>query len=79
MPQIVEGCLSNKKFPTTSGEQIRDFCYIDDTTNAILLILTKKQAVGEIFNVASGVPIKIKNVINLVKKITGNPAASSIL
>tara|TARA_B100001123_G_C15276441_1_gene1012349 strand:+ start:91 stop:1020 length:930 start_codon:yes stop_codon:yes gene_type:complete len=71
MPQIVEGCLSNKKFPTTSGEQIRDFCYIDDTTNAILLILTKKQAVGEIFNVASGVPIKIKNVINLVKKITG--------
>ena len=61
----------NKKFPTTSGKQIRDFCYIDDTVSAILLILTKKSTKGEVFNVASGIPIRIKNVINLVNKIVG--------
>ena len=43
VPQIINGCLKNKKFPTTSGIQIRDFCYIDDTVSAILLILTKKK------------------------------------
>ena len=71
LPQIISGCLKNKKFPTTSGEQIRDFCYVDDTVDAILLILTKKNTTGEIFNVASGVPIKIKKVISLVNKIVG--------
>ena len=71
LPQIIDGCLKNKKFPTTSGEQIRDFCYIDDTVSAILLILIDKKAIGKVFNVASGVPIKIKTVINMVNKIIG--------
>jgi len=69
VPQIINGCLKNKKFPTTSGNQIRDFCYIDDTVSAILLILTNKNSVGEVFNVASGIPVKIKRVVNLINKI----------
>ena len=71
LPQIIDACLKNKKFPTTSGKQIRDFCYIDDTVSAIFLILTKKKTIGEIFNVASGVPIKIKTVIDMTNKIIG--------
>ena len=71
IPQIINGCLKNKKFPTTSGEQIRDFCYIDDTVYAILLLLTSKKTVGKTYNVASGIPIKVKTVVNLVNKITG--------
>ena len=71
IPQVINGCLNNKEFPTTSGEQIRDFCYIDDTVSAILLILTNRKATGEVFNVASGIPIKIKTVIKLIKKIIG--------
>jgi len=71
IPQIITGCLKNQKFPTTSGEQVRDFCYISDTVSAILLLLTNKKIVGDIFNVASGVPVKIKTVINLINKIIG--------
>ena len=71
IPQIINGCLKNKRFPTTSGEQIRDFCYIDDTVSAILLILIKTKTIGEVFNVASGIPIKIKAVIHLINKIVG--------
>ena len=71
IPQVINGCLNNKEFPTTSGEQIRDFCYIDDTVSAILLILTNRKATGEVFNVASGIPVKIKTVIKLINKIIG--------
>ena len=39
--------------------------------SAILLLLTNKKIVGDIFNVASGVPVKIKTVINLINKIIG--------
>ena len=71
LPQIIKGCLANKTFPVSKGNQIRDFCYIDDTVSAILLILREKKAVGQAFNVATGIPVKIKAVINLITKIVG--------
>ena len=75
LPQIIKGCLSNKKFPTSSGNQVRDFCYITDVVNAIFLALVSKRANGEIFNIGSGKPIKIKYIINQIFKIIGKGEA----
>jgi len=75
LPQIIKGCLNNKKFPTSNGEQVRDFCYISDVVNAIFLALVSKKSNGEIFNIGSGKPIKIKYVINQIIKITGKGKA----
>ena len=36
IPQIINGCRNGNPFPTTYGKQIRDFCYVIDTVNAIL-------------------------------------------
>ena len=30
IPQVIKGCMDDKKFPTSKGKQLRDFCYIDD-------------------------------------------------
>ncbi len=35
------------------GDQIRSWCYIDDIVDAILLALTRKEAVGESFNIGN--------------------------
>jgi nucleoside-diphosphate-sugar epimerase len=35
LPQIINGCLSNSVFPVSSGQQLRDFCYIDDVVDGI--------------------------------------------
>ena len=69
LPQIIKSCLKNKKFPTSQGDQIRDFCYVDDSINAIFCALKSKQSDGEIFNIGSGSPTKIKYVIKKVCKI----------
>ena len=69
IPEIIQKCLKNKKFATGSGQQIRDFCYIDDTISAIFLALISNKTKGETYNVASGVPVKIKTIINLISKI----------
>ena len=69
LPQIIKSCLKNKKFPTSQGGQIRDFCYVDDSINAIFCALKSKQSDGEIFNIGSGSPTKIKYVIKKVCKI----------
>lgn len=71
IPQVIEGCLKKKSFPVSSGNQIRDFCYIDDVVKAIISSLNNKKSFGEVINIASGNPIKIKHVINNVIKKVG--------
>jgi len=71
LPQIITECLKNRKFPTSSGIQIRDFCNVKDIVEAILIALQHKKAVGEVFNAASGQPISIKSIIEQVNTLIG--------
>ena len=75
LPITIEGCLKNKKFPCSQGNQLRDFTYVDDVAAAIIKSIKSKNARGQIFNIGSGKPRKIKNVIERVKKISkgGHP------
>ncbi len=66
IPQVVNGCMKKSSFPVSAGNQLRDFCYIDDVVKAILLSLNSKKSHGEIINIASGKPTYIKKVINLI-------------
>jgi nucleoside-diphosphate-sugar epimerase len=70
LPQIIKGCLDDRAFPTSAGEQLRDFCYIDDTVRAIYRVFESETANGQVFNVGSGEPEAIKDVINMVCGIT---------
>ena len=54
-----------------NGTQTRDFTYIDDITNAHILVL-KKGKEGEIYNVGGGTRIQLQEVISLIKDITGD-------
>lgn len=49
-----------------TGEEIRDYCYIKDTINALMLIMESDKSIGNVYNLAGGKPIRIKD---LVKKI----------
>ncbi len=80
LPQIIKGCLKNEAFPTSEGNQIRDFCYISDIVDGIIATIKSEQVNGHILNLASGKPIKIKNVIRKVVDIvgSGNPRFGEI-
>ena len=70
-PQIIKGCLKNEKFPVSHGNQVRDFCFIDDVIRAIFLALLSKKTNGEIINIGSGKPQKIKQIIKKIRNIIG--------
>lgn len=72
LPQIISGCLREESFPASYGEQLRDFCYIDDIINGIFRALESSDAVGQIINLASGQPVTIKNMIKRVQKMAGS-------
>ena len=69
LPQIIKGCLLNKSFHTSAGEQLRDFCYVGDTVQAIISTLQTSNAMGEVINIASGNPITIRTMIETVQEL----------
>tara|TARA_E500000178_G_scaffold308406_1_gene322054 strand:+ start:2893 stop:3837 length:945 start_codon:yes stop_codon:yes gene_type:complete len=81
LPIIITSCLKKKKFPCSEGKQIRDFIYIDDFVNVIEKFLNNKTSFnGQIFNIGSAKPIKIKKIIKTVVKNThgGQPIFGAI-
>ena len=75
IPQIINGCMNGDKFSVSKGEQLRDFCFIDDFVDAVFLALGNNNAFGEVINISSGIPISIKEVINFIVNIfdSGQP------
>ena len=71
LPQIIAGCLADQEFPTSAGEQQRDFCYIDDVVEGIVAALVTPAAAGGVFNIASGRAVTIRTIIERVRAIVG--------
>lgn len=71
LPQIILGCLEGRCFPTSEGQQLRDFCYIQDTVDAMFAVLDNPAARGEVINIGSGQPVSIRQMIEAVKRLVG--------
>jgi len=53
------------------GEQTRDFVNIQDVVRANMLAMNSKNAVGGIFNIATGEPCTINRLVDLLLSVTG--------
>ncbi len=53
------------------GNQSRDFTYIDDAIEATLLAATRDRAVGEVFNVGTGVETRVNELAAILIRLTG--------
>ena len=80
IPIVIRGCIKNKKFPTSNGNQSRSFLFVDDFIRAVIKCLNNDVAKGQIFNVGNNKPIKLKKVISLIrdKVKNGNPEFGKI-
>ena len=74
LPQIIQGCLKDRQFPTSEGEQLRDFCHVADISRGIIAALRVEQALGEVINLASGQPVSIRTMIEKVREQVGKGA-----
>ena len=55
------------------GNQIRDFTYISDIVDGLILAAEKKQSSGEIFNLGCSNPISLNQLIERIYKIADKP------
>lgn len=49
-----------------TGKQTRDFTYVEDTANGIMLADQTKTAIGDTFNIAQGKEIDIKRIVKIM-------------
>jgi UDP-glucose 4-epimerase len=73
IPNFIWWALQKKPLPITgTGDETRDFTYVDDIVDGTLRIATAPEAVGEAFNLASETETKVIDIANSVNEITGN-------
>jgi UDP-glucose 4-epimerase len=73
IPNFMFKALHNTTLSITgSGEETRDFTFIDDTVQAILLVAKHPEAVGKTFNVASGLETSINRLAEAIIKVCGS-------
>lgn len=80
IPFVIKNCLNDTKFNCSDGNQYRDFIYVEDVVNAILKSLIYAKSDGEIINIGTGKPKKLKKIIQDIKKISkgGKPQFGKI-
>lgn len=64
---VVEG----KPFEVWDGDQLRDFTYVDDAVNALLLAATANHAGGKVFNLGGDCVISLKQLADLLVELAG--------
>jgi GDP-L-fucose synthase len=58
-----------------TGESIRDFIYVTDLAQGMVLAL-EKYATCDPINIGGGKPVKIKELVHLILKLTGHEQAA---
>ena len=66
IPQMIQTLKDNKPFEMTEGEQKRDFLYLDDVINGLILV-AKHDAQNETYNLCSGNAVSLKELVLEVK------------
>lgn len=69
LPSLITTLLEGKPFAMTPGGQTRDFVYVADLVDALVLASRKETAHGQVINIGSGEPVKLVDIASLVGKM----------
>jgi len=75
VPNFIWWAMHGQPLPITgTGDETRDFTYVDDIVDGTLRMGVVEEAVGEAINLASETETRIKDLANWINEITGNSA-----
>ena len=64
--------LENKAFEVWGGEQLRDFTYVDDCVDAMLMAAADENVNGRVFNLGGDCAISLKNLAQMLVDVNGS-------
>lgn len=75
IPNFIYWAMKGDALPITgTGEETRDFTFVEDLVDGLLRAGFYKDAVGQEFNLASGEETRIVDLANMINETTGNKA-----
>jgi nucleoside-diphosphate-sugar epimerase len=75
IPNFIWWAMHNRPLPITgTGEETRDFTFVDDIVDGTLRMGVVEEAIGEAINLASETETRIIDLANWINEITGNKA-----
>ena len=73
IPTFVKQALSGRPLTVYGdGSQTRCFGYVDDVVGALVALMDKDEAVGEVFNIGSSEEVSIMQLAERVRELTGS-------
>ncbi|MCL7390369.1 MAG: GDP-mannose 4,6-dehydratase [Thaumarchaeota archaeon] len=80
IPSFIRACLKNETIKLyNSGRDTTDPTYIENYCIAIELALTREEAIGEVFNIGTGNEITIRQLAELIRKLTNSDSEIALL
>lgn len=71
VPAAIRALSAGREFPTTTGEQVRDYMHVEDVASGICA-LSRSSLTGT-FNVCSGQPVTVASIVGTVGELLGRP------
>tara|TARA_B100000900_G_scaffold416153_1_gene449553 strand:+ start:6558 stop:7553 length:996 start_codon:yes stop_codon:yes gene_type:complete len=73
IPNFIYWAMKGLSLPITgSGDETRDFTFVEDIVDGLILMAVSEKAAGEAFNLGAGREIKIKHLAEMINKNTKN-------
>ena len=66
IPYIIKESAKDNIYKIYGGNQVKDFCFIEDLCEAVALALDNDKVNGHIINIASGKKIEIKKIVKII-------------
>jgi len=75
IPALIKSLLADRRFAMSGGEQTRDFVYIDDLVEAVMLAATCPDTDGRVINVSSFESVRILDLARTIADLVGAGAS----
>jgi UDP-glucose 4-epimerase len=70
---FIRKAMDNEVIPIFGdGRILRDYLYIDDLVNSLVMIAENEKSYGDVYNIGSGVPVSFIELANIIIKIAGS-------
>jgi nucleoside-diphosphate-sugar epimerase len=69
--QVMKALSEGRVIDVTEGRQTRDFLYVGDLVDAMLLALTAPEIAGQAWNLGSGEVVIVRDCLERIERITG--------
>ncbi len=80
IPNFLWWAMHSKPLPITgTGEETRDYTFVDDIVDGTLRLGIVPEAVGDAFNLASETETKTIDIANIVNELTGNKSGVNMV